>query len=63
MMLLCCTIFIRFIFMLTLCLCYADVFLLFAFDIDKIYDSDDNLPLTYILLQRNIEVNTEDEYT
>ena len=49
--------------MITLCLCYADVFLLFAFDIDKIYDSDDNLPLTYILLQRNIEVNTEDEYT
>ena len=38
-------------------------FLLFAFDIDKIYDSVDNLPLTYILLQRNIEVNTEDEYT
>ena len=36
-------------------------FLLCANDIDKIYDSDDDLPLTQMVLQCTIGISTEDE--
>ena len=38
-------------------------FLLCADDIDKIYDSDDDLPLTQMVLQCTIGISTEDEDT
>ena len=37
--------------------------LLCADDIDKIYDSDDDLPLTQMVLQCTIGMSTEDEDT
>ena len=37
--------------------------LLFAYDIYKIYDSDDDLLLNQMVIQRNIGVSTEDEDT
>ena len=45
---------------LILRLCYDYLFFLSYLRIDKIYDSDD-LPLTQMVLQRNTEVNDEDE--
>ena len=42
--------------MLVFCLLCADA-------IDKIYDSDDDVPLTQMLLHRTIGVSTEDEDT
>ena len=39
--------------MLMFCLLFADA-------IDKIYDIDDDVPLTQMVLQRTIGVNTED---
>ena len=38
-------------------------FLLYADDIYKIYDSDDNVPMTQMLLQRTIGLITEDKDT
>ena len=63
MMLLCCTILICLIFILVLYLCYADVFLLCADAIDRIYDSDDDVPLPQMVLQRTIGVSNEDKDT
>ena len=61
MMLLGCTIFICFI----LCLYYVYVILVFFIfcddAIDKIYNSNDDVPLTQMLIQRNIRVSTEDK--
>ena len=42
--------------MLMFCLLFADA-------IDKIYDSDDDVPLTQMVLHRTIGVSTENEDT
>ena len=50
-------------FMLVLCLCYSGFFIFCDDAIDKIYNSNDDVPLTQMLIQRNIRVSTEDKDT